>query len=220
MNQCAFRHSARNLPLNDSMKILSVSLAGREKSSVTLCWYAQNRDCVRQTRSPGRPRIAFRKPYLPADLFKYVHNIRAAEGERRFDCGREARERINDREHPQLAAGCQLVDSPAHAAQRSGEHPRADKTGQPRRAWLGPPLQAGSRAVFPHPAFTKTPSSEWRWWDEGDLLDAFRQLSLSGSTGSGSGRSIIRPAMHGKHLECSPARSSARGPPVGASEDR
>src|SRR5206468_10087091 len=36
-------------------------------------------------------------------------------------------------------------DSPAHAADRSGEHPGADKTGQPRRAWLGPPLQAGSR---------------------------------------------------------------------------
>ena len=35
--------------------------------------------------------------------------------------------------------------SPAHAAQRSGEHPGADKTSQPRRAWLGPPLQAGSR---------------------------------------------------------------------------
>jgi hypothetical protein len=31
MNQCAFRHSARNLPLNDSMKALSVGLPGREK---------------------------------------------------------------------------------------------------------------------------------------------------------------------------------------------
>jgi hypothetical protein len=27
MNQCAFKHSARNLPLNDSMKALSVGLA-------------------------------------------------------------------------------------------------------------------------------------------------------------------------------------------------
>jgi hypothetical protein len=26
MNQCAFRHSARNLPLSDSMKALSVGL--------------------------------------------------------------------------------------------------------------------------------------------------------------------------------------------------
>jgi hypothetical protein len=31
----AFRHSARNLPLNDSMKALSVGLPGRLKSSVT-----------------------------------------------------------------------------------------------------------------------------------------------------------------------------------------
>ncbi len=32
-NQCAFRHSARNFPLNDSMDALSVGLPGREKSS-------------------------------------------------------------------------------------------------------------------------------------------------------------------------------------------
>jgi hypothetical protein len=32
---CAFKHSARNLPLKDSMKALSVGLPGREKSSVT-----------------------------------------------------------------------------------------------------------------------------------------------------------------------------------------
>ena len=36
MNQCWFRHSARNLPLNDSMNALSVGLPGRLKSSVTL----------------------------------------------------------------------------------------------------------------------------------------------------------------------------------------
>src|SRR5262249_23317846 len=36
-------------------------------------------------------------------------------------------------------------DSPAHAAQRSGEHSGVDKTGEPRCAWLGPPLQAGPR---------------------------------------------------------------------------
>lgn len=35
MNQCAFRHSARNLPLKLSMNALSVALPGREKSSVT-----------------------------------------------------------------------------------------------------------------------------------------------------------------------------------------
>jgi hypothetical protein len=43
MNQCAFKHSARNLPLNDSMKALSVGFPGREKSRVTQlqpgCWH-------------------------------------------------------------------------------------------------------------------------------------------------------------------------------------
>ena len=34
-NQEAFRHSARNEPLNDSMNALSVGLPGREKSNVT-----------------------------------------------------------------------------------------------------------------------------------------------------------------------------------------
>jgi hypothetical protein len=36
MNQCAFRRSDRNLPLNGSMKLLSVGLPGREKSSVAV----------------------------------------------------------------------------------------------------------------------------------------------------------------------------------------
>jgi hypothetical protein len=39
MNQCWFRHSARNLPLKDSMNALSVGLPGREKSSVTPFMY-------------------------------------------------------------------------------------------------------------------------------------------------------------------------------------
>lgn len=34
-NQCAFRHSALNRPLNASMNALPVGLPGREKSSVT-----------------------------------------------------------------------------------------------------------------------------------------------------------------------------------------
>src|SRR5262249_10563303 len=42
-------------------------------------------------------------------------------------------------------------DSPAHAAQRSGEHPGANKTSQPRRAWLGPPLQAAHVRKLFHP---------------------------------------------------------------------
>jgi hypothetical protein len=35
MKQCASKHAARNLPLNDSIKALSVCLPGREKSMVT-----------------------------------------------------------------------------------------------------------------------------------------------------------------------------------------
>lgn len=35
MNQCVFKHSARSLPLNDSIKLLSVGLPGREKSRMT-----------------------------------------------------------------------------------------------------------------------------------------------------------------------------------------
>ena len=37
-NQCAFRHSARNVPLNDSMKSLSVGSPGREKSIFIPFW--------------------------------------------------------------------------------------------------------------------------------------------------------------------------------------
>lgn len=37
-NLWAFRHSARNLPLNDSMNELSVGLPGRENSSTTSFW--------------------------------------------------------------------------------------------------------------------------------------------------------------------------------------
>lgn len=35
-NQWAFRHSARNVPLNDSTKALSVGFPGREKATITL----------------------------------------------------------------------------------------------------------------------------------------------------------------------------------------
>ena len=47
----------------------------------------------------------------------------------------------------------------------------------------------------------------------GDLPDTFGQMSLSGS--SGSGRSIGRPATHGKHVECLLAKS--HDPPGAAS---
>src|SRR4029453_7433937 len=56
----------------------------------------------------------FRESDLPADLFEYLHNIRAAEVEPRFDRGREARERVNDRKHPQRAPGCKLIMNEVH----------------------------------------------------------------------------------------------------------
>jgi hypothetical protein len=43
-----------------------------------------------------------RESDLPADFFEYFHNVRAAEVKPRFDRRREARERVNDREHRSL----------------------------------------------------------------------------------------------------------------------
>jgi hypothetical protein len=43
-----------------------------------------------------------RETDLPAEFFEYLHNVRAAEVKPRFDRRREARECVNDREHPQL----------------------------------------------------------------------------------------------------------------------
>jgi len=60
MNQCAFKHSVRNLPLNDSMKALSVGFPGREKSSVTPFWYATGLDRETQTQNAT---IFFRLPF-------------------------------------------------------------------------------------------------------------------------------------------------------------
>ena len=56
----------------------------------------------------GQPQVTqsedwhyLRKSDVSADIFGYLHNIRSAEGEPRFDCAREAQEYVNDREHPQ-----------------------------------------------------------------------------------------------------------------------
>lgn len=38
MNQCAFRHPPRSLPLQDPMKALFVGFPGREKLSVSRFW--------------------------------------------------------------------------------------------------------------------------------------------------------------------------------------
>ena len=46
----------------------------------------------------------------------------------------------------------QGADSSAHTASRTREHSGADTAGQSRRAWLGPPLQAGPRQKALPPA--------------------------------------------------------------------
>src|SRR5262249_7715043 len=51
----------------------------------------------------------FRETNLPADLFEYLHNIRAAEVEPSFDRGRETRKRAIDREQRQLAPNHKLM---------------------------------------------------------------------------------------------------------------
>jgi hypothetical protein len=51
---------------------------------------------------------------LQADFFEYFHNIRAVEVEPRFDRRLEARERVNYRKHPQLAAGGKLIMNKVH----------------------------------------------------------------------------------------------------------
>jgi hypothetical protein len=50
MNQCWFRHSARNLLLKISMKALSVGVFGREKTSTMLLMYAY-RSMSRETNA-------------------------------------------------------------------------------------------------------------------------------------------------------------------------
>lgn len=63
MNQLAFRESDRNLPLNDSMKELSVGLPGREKSSVTPRMKAHRSSSLLTNFGPLSRRIVFgRKP--------------------------------------------------------------------------------------------------------------------------------------------------------------
>jgi len=56
----------------------------------------------------------FRETNLPADLFEYLNNIRAAKVEPSFDRRREARERVNDRKHPQLAPSGKLIMNEVH----------------------------------------------------------------------------------------------------------
>ena len=70
MNQCAFRHSARNLPLNDSMKALSVGLPGREKSSGDTALISPEVEIAGDKLCALIDPDCFRETNLPADLFE------------------------------------------------------------------------------------------------------------------------------------------------------
>ena len=64
MNHEAFRHSARNDPLNDSMKALSVGLPGREKSRVTPLRYAHRSSSLEMNSGPLSNRIVLGLPWV------------------------------------------------------------------------------------------------------------------------------------------------------------
>jgi hypothetical protein len=83
------------LPFNDSIKAFVSGLPGREKPSVAPAYKLRSRETnsLPIDALPSEIRVS-------ADIFGYLHNIRSAEGEPRFDCGREAQEYVNDREHP------------------------------------------------------------------------------------------------------------------------
>src|ERR1700739_1693409 len=114
MNQCAFKHLLRNLPLNDSMKALSVGLPGREKSSVTPRWYA-HRSKSRDTNSePWSTRMTAGNPTARPTLSSTSTTSAPRKLNRGFDSRREARERVDNRQHAQLRPGRQLVVHKVH----------------------------------------------------------------------------------------------------------
>ena len=62
-NQCVFKHSWRNRPLNDSAKALSVGLPGRENQIRTPLRYAQASSSLPANSDPLSTQIAFGNPY-------------------------------------------------------------------------------------------------------------------------------------------------------------
>jgi hypothetical protein len=65
MNQCAFRHSIRNLLLNASMKALSVGFPGLAPL-VGACWEGAPRDVGKDPATLCRLAITFLRMALPA----------------------------------------------------------------------------------------------------------------------------------------------------------
>jgi hypothetical protein len=55
-----------------------------------------------------------REAHFSADSFKHFHNVSTSKAEARLHSRREARERIDDREHAQLSTSCQLIVDKVH----------------------------------------------------------------------------------------------------------
>jgi hypothetical protein len=62
VNQCTFKHSSRKLPLNDSIKALSVGFPGRENSRITLFVYAHRSNILPENSLPLSQYIRFGDP--------------------------------------------------------------------------------------------------------------------------------------------------------------
>ena len=109
MNQCVFRHSVRNLPLNDSMMPLSIALPGREKWRTTPFLIRPQIEIptgeLRSLIDPDALRIAL----APAGPFERRHHINAPIAEPGIHCRREPRDGINDGQNPDLPARGELV---------------------------------------------------------------------------------------------------------------
>jgi hypothetical protein len=88
MNQCAFKHSARNLPLNDSMKALSVGLPGREKSSVGPRWNASVAQVDRPRMRQSRRRVDCRSATTKNDNQEKMLANRATRADHDLAIGR------------------------------------------------------------------------------------------------------------------------------------
>ena len=67
-NQLVFKHSSRKLPLNNSMYALSVGFPGREKSSVTLAWYAHRSSAFEMNSGPLSRKIREGSPFVDVKI--------------------------------------------------------------------------------------------------------------------------------------------------------
>lgn len=124
MNQCVFRHSALNLPLKDSMKLLSVGLPGREMPKAGRAKRSQLEDHALLIS----PEVEVPSDELgalidtdrlgiadaPADPLERQNDVLSPIAEARIHRRREPREGVHDGEDTDLAARGQLVVHEVH----------------------------------------------------------------------------------------------------------